>query len=335
MNKEIVVIQLVLIIILIIAIITLLRLIRTLKLERQISKYSLRPLKDNSLSFFDYLFNFYYLLQKKINKRLSKSIVLVNYSKHYQKYTKNNRGVVDPMNFITDKIVCSIVFIFIVVLSDVFHYNNISFIQLTFSLLLGFFIPDIFLVTFTRYQKKKVENDLLKAVIIMNNSFKSGHSIMQAIKIVATQIDEPLKDEFKKMYIDLTYGMDVDVVFKRFSERVNLKEAKYMTTSLTILNETGGDIVKVFASIERSFFNRKKLQQELSSLTASAALMFKILVVIPLFVVGMIVMLNPSYFNPFIKSVLGVVILSIIVILYISYIVIIKKIMIVGDVNEQ
>ena len=40
-------------------------------------------------------------------------------------------------------------------------------------------------------------------------------------------------------------------------------------------------------------------------------------------------------FNPFIKSVLGVVILSIIVILYISYIVIIKKIMIVGDVNEQ
>ena len=204
MNKEIVVIQLVLIIILIIAIITLLRLIRTLKLERQISKYSLRPLKDNSLSFFDYLFNFYYLLQKKINKRLSKSIVLVNYSKHYQKYTKNNIGVVDPMNFITDKIVCSIVFIFIVVLSDVFHYNNISFIQLTFSLLLGFFIPDIFLVTFTRYQKKKEENDLLKAVIIMNNSFKSGHSIMQAIKIVATQIDEPLKDEFKKMYIDLT-----------------------------------------------------------------------------------------------------------------------------------
>ena len=61
-------------------------------------------------------------------------------------------------------------------------------------------------------------------------------------------------EEFKKMYIDLTYGLELDVVFDRLSNRIKLDETKYMASSLVILNKTGGNIVKVFSSIERSFF---------------------------------------------------------------------------------
>ena len=63
----------------------------------------------------------------------------------------------------------------------------------------------------------------------------------------------------KKMYEDLEYGLEIEAVFKRFSLRVDLKEVKYITTSLTILNKTGGNIVDVFSSIEKTVFNNKKL----------------------------------------------------------------------------
>ena len=36
------------------------------------------------------------------------------------------------------------------------------------------------------------------------------------------------------MYIDLTYGLNIDVVFKRFENRVKMDEVKYITTSLKI-----------------------------------------------------------------------------------------------------
>ena len=60
------------------------------------------------------------------------------------------------------------------------------------------------------------------------------------------------------MYVDLTYGLSLDVVFQRFEDRVKLNDVKYITTSLTILNNTGGNIVKVFESVEKTFFNNKK-----------------------------------------------------------------------------
>ena len=52
--------------------------------------------------------------------------------------------------------------------------------------------------------KCKMENDLLQAIIIMNNAFKSGYSIMQAIYLVYTEMEGPISIEFKKMYMDIT-----------------------------------------------------------------------------------------------------------------------------------
>ena len=50
---------------------------------------------------------------------------------------------------------------------------------------------------------------------------------------------------------DIEYGLEIEEVFKRFNERVDLAEVKYITTSLTILNKTGGNIIDVFSSIEK------------------------------------------------------------------------------------
>ena len=40
----------------------------------------------------------------------------------------------------------------------------------------------------------------------------------------------------------------------------------YLSSSLTILNRTGGNIVAVFDSIEKTLFDKKKLKEELKRL---------------------------------------------------------------------
>ena len=92
----------------------------------------------------------------------------------------------------------------------------------------------------------------------MSNAFKSGRSIVQAIELVILESDGRIKEEFKKIKVDLNYGLDYDVVFNRFAKRLNIEEAYYMSTSLIILNKTGGNIVEVFSSIERTLFDKKK-----------------------------------------------------------------------------
>ena len=124
--------------------------------------------------------------------------------------------------------------------------------------------------------------------------------------------------------------LNTEVAFERFNQRVNNEEAKYITTSLNVLNRTGGNIVQVFASVERNAFTRKKLKEELKSLSSSANAIFKILVSIPVLLFLTIILMNPSYFNPLFTNPIGILILLLCIVLYVSYIVIIRKVVKAG-----
>ena len=150
---------------------------------------------------------------------------------------------------------------------------------------------------------------------------------MQAIEIVAKELKGPISQEFKKMHLEISYGLSLDVVFERFSKRVESEEVSYITSSLSILNKTGGNIIKVFSSIEKMLFNKRKLKQEMKSLTSSANMISKVLLIMPFVFVAVISLLNPTYFTPLFNTSLGNILLIIIVIIYALYAFIVNKIM--------
>ena len=77
---------------------------------------------------------------------------------------------------------------------------TVNIIHIILAFIIGFYLPDIFLQLEYQQRRKRVEEDLLKAIIMMNNAFKSGRNIMQAVEIVMTQLEGPISDEFKKGY---------------------------------------------------------------------------------------------------------------------------------------
>ena len=129
------------------------------------------------------------------------------------------------------------------------------------------------------------------------------------------------------MVNELNLGLSIDVVFNRFSERVNLEEVTYLTASLSILNKTGGNIIKVFTSIEKSMFNKRKLRLEMKALTGASKLIVYVLFLVPVFFVILVSLINPTYFEPFFTSSIGIVLLMFMILYYIVYIILVNKIM--------
>ena len=192
---------------------------------------------------------------------------------------------------------------------------------------LGYFVLDvIYIVKYKRY-RIKLENDFLAAITVMNNAFKAGRSISQAIDIVSREVAGPIGSEFEKMSLELSYGLGIDVVFKRFGERINLEEVSYLTASLTILNKTGGNITEVFDSIEKSLFNKKKLRLELRTLTASSRLIIYVIILVPLCFILFVNVISPGYFEPFFNTGVGNILLILMIMFYIIFIYFVKKIM--------
>ena len=301
---------------------------KSLRLEKRISKYSIDSIKDDSISLFDLLSNEYSKLVMKLSRVLKKSVFLNKYSLRYNKYiTYENEKNTVAMDFVSNKVFICLLFVFIIFFARIIEGVFPSYIDILVSALLGFFSIDIYFKIYDYVKKKQIEQDLLNAIIIMNNAFRSGRSTMQAIEIVAHELKGPIKQEFKKMHLEISYGLSLDVVFERFSKRVDSEEVNYITSSLSILNKTGGNIIKVFSSIEKMLFNKQKLKQEMKSLTSSANMISKILLIMPFVFVAIITLLNPSYFMSLINTSLGNVLLFVIVLIYGLFAFIVNKIM--------
>ena len=322
-----IVVQLLLILIAIIIMYYMIRTIKLMNLEKRILRFSVFSLTDKPLSLFDKIKVYYDKIISKISNLLSRSKLINKSSKRYEKYIDRTKIIkTNTLDIISNKIIVSIFAVVITIISDVLRGHGISLIQLLISMVIGYFIIDLILIISHKRNQKQIEDDFLKAVLIMSNAFKSGRSIMQAVEFVSKELDGPVGEEFKKMYIDLNYGLDLEVVFDRMAKRINLEETRYMASSLVIINKTGGNIIKIFSSIEKSFFERKKLNDELKSVTALSQFVFKTLVTIPIIVFIMIYILNPTYFMPFINTLIGNIILTIIIFIYVLYIVIVKKV---------
>lgn len=301
---------------------------KSIRLEKRISRFSITPLKDNTLSLFDKISIKISELLNTMNNILYKSEFLKKYSKRYTKYIRminyNNRT---SMDFVSIKIICSFICIITAIFAKTVQLKVFEIYDAYIPMIFGFFIPDI--VYYFKYKtyRKKLENDLLQAIIIMNNAFKSGRSITQAIDLVSKELDGPMAEEYKKMHLELSFGLGMDVVFKRLYERIKIEEIAYLTASLTILNQTGGNIVQVFSSIEKSLFNKKKLRLELKSLTSGSRMIVGVLTIVPIAFILLIWVINPTYFLPLLSDPVGYIIIGIILIYYVMYIIFINKTM--------
>lgn len=321
------VIQTILIICLLVIVSMVLRFKKSLQLEKRIEKYALAPKIAKSASLIEIFLREYKKINHGLTNILNKSVLLRKYSKKTSKYVAVSNNHKSGMEIISLKILSSLALVFVAFIANIIQLKILPIYEIGLPLLIGFFIPDAIYIAKYKVYRNVIENDLLSAIIIMNNAFKAGRNISQAIEIVGQELDGVISNEFKKMSLELNYGLEIDVIFKRFAERVQLEEVSYLTASLTVLNKTGGNIVEVFSSIEKTMFNKKKLRAELNSLTGSSRIIVYVILAIPFFFVLVISLISPNYFLPFIESEIGMFLLFCMIIYYIIFVIIIKKIM--------
>ena len=319
---SILLVRILLVAIAILLIILLLKLYKAIHMERRIARYSLKMNDSEELSYSDKLLEKYQRLVSKFqnNKVITKA------SSKYEKYIPVGEQI-KATQFIINKLVIACCFVALIIISYIIQGKLINFITFIFCFIIGYYLYDIYLIFSKKRRKTKIKNDMLRADIIMINAFKAGKSTLQAVEIASKELPQPIAREFKKIHQDMSFGLSNDVAFQRLAKRVELEEATYIASSLTILNKTGGNIIHVFSSIEKTLFDKKKLESDLKNSTAASNLVVKVLMIIPILFVIFIYVISPDYFEPLFASTLGYIILFIIWLMFVIYIYLLNKIM--------
>lgn len=301
--------------------------------EKRLKAFSLDSKETEITSIGDFLKNIFRKFIKRLTKLVKKSSFLTSYGNSFEKHLiYDENSFYNCLDIVSIKIFMMIFCDLLYLISTFIKLSKFNVMIFMFSSIIGFFIIDFLILFLYKRKKGLIEEQLLQAVVIMNNAFKSGKNIMQAVKIVEAELPNPIKDEFKIISKDISYGLDLTVVFDRFAGRVKVPEAKYITSSLSLLSKTGGNIVTVFNMIERTFYERLKIKNELHSLTSASRFLYKMLLIMPPIFVFAIVLFNPTYFNPLISTTIGFITDGVILVLYVLYILLVKKVVKVEEV---
>lgn len=320
--SSVLLIRIILVVILFVILLIIYRINKMILLEKRISRYTLKRLSYEEISFLDKILINY----DNIVKKFYKNKIFQKLSDKYNRYLYGIDNT-NTIYFIINKLLIAFMFVILIIVSNAIKGNIISFLTFVFCFVIGYYIYDIYLIYALKYRKKKIKNDMLRAVIVMNNAFKVGKSVLQAVLIVSNTLPRPIAIEFKKVHQDMSYGLSADVAFSRFAKRVDLEEANFIASSLTILNKTGGNIVNVFSSIERTLFDKKKLESDLKNSTAASNLVVKFLMIVPIVFILLIYIVSPTYFNPLFESIFGYFIIGIILVMLVIYLYLLNKIL--------
>ena len=220
--------------------------------EKRIKDFALDNKNAEELSIADAFLKFCLVIIKNISKFLTKSQVLKDYAKGFEKYLFADRqNTFKSIDYISLKFLVMFFVQGLYIISISIKFATFSLPVFLIGSIISFFCIDLIIIWLYQNHKKLIEEQLLQAIVMMNSAFKSGKNILQAIEIVKKELPSPIKDEFNIIYTDINYGLDLSVVFERFYKRVKLEEAKYITSSLALLSKTGGNIVTVFNMIEK------------------------------------------------------------------------------------
>ncbi|TSI02279.1 type II secretion system F family protein [Lysinibacillus sp. BW-2-10] len=173
------------------------------------------------------------------------------------------------------------------------------------AILIGFWIPVIYL----NYRRKKrlirCVNQLAEALGIMANSLRAGFSFMQAMQLIGKEMPDPLGPEFERTVQDVSYGVPLEKAFENLVDRLPDKTLEMVLSALLIQRKSGGNLAELLETMQETVQGRVRIKEEIKTLTAEGRISGVIITLLPIALGFYFYLVNPDYFTILLEEPLG------------------------------
>lgn len=178
-----------------------------------------------------------------------------------------------------------------------------------FGLSAGLLLPHLY-VGFRRNRRfRHFAKEFPNAVDVIVRGVKAGLPLVDCLKIIATEAQEPVRGEFKILVQDQTLGMPLDEAVQRLPERVPLAEASFFAIVIAIQSRTGGSLSEALGNLSKVLRERKKMQAKVKAMSAEAKASGGIIGSLPVIVCTLVYLTSPTYIGILFETFTGNVVL--------------------------
>ncbi len=130
---------------------------------------------------------------------------------------------------------------------------------------------------------------------IMVRSIKSGLPLNDAVRMIASEGQEPVRTEFKRIVEAQQMGLNMAEACTRLYSRIPLSEANFFAIVITIQAQAGGNLSEALGNLSRVLRDRKKMKAKINAMSMEAKASAAIIGALPFIVASLVYMTSPDY----------------------------------------
>jgi tight adherence protein B len=174
----------------------------------------------------------------------------------------------------------------------------------------GVLLPH-FYVNFKRKRRlAKFSNEFANAVDVIVRGVKAGLPLIDCLKVIAAEAQEPVSSEFRTIVEDQTLGMPLAEAVLRLPERIPLTEANFFAIVIAIQSRTGGSLSEALSNLSKVLRDRKKMSAKIRAMSAEAKSSAGIIGALPIIVAVLVYLTSPDYILLLFQTTTGNIVLA-------------------------
>jgi tight adherence protein B len=144
---------------------------------------------------------------------------------------------------------------------------------------------------------KKLEEQLPLALDIVTRAIRAGHPVISAVQLASDELGDPIGSEFGLIVDETTYGLEFKEALVSFARRTASPDVHFFAVSVGIQSETGGNLAEILEGLAAVVRGRQTLAKRVKALSSEGKASAMILSVLPLFLIGMMMLMAPTFYT--------------------------------------
>jgi len=134
-----------------------------------------------------------------------------------------------------------------------------------------------------------------EAIDLIVRGLKSGLPVTESISIVGKEIKDPVGTEFRLISDSIKFGMTLTQALWSAAPRINLPEFRFFNITLSIQQETGGNLAETLENLSAVIRRRRQMKLKIKAFSSEAKASAYIIGSLPFIMFVLIMMVNYDY----------------------------------------
>jgi len=150
-----------------------------------------------------------------------------------------------------------------------------------------------------------------EALDLLGRAVRAGHPFTTGLEMISKESPEPIAGEFRTTFEEQNFGLPLRDALINLAERVPLVDVRFFVTALLVQKETGGNLAEILNELSRVIRDRFRIYREVQIKTAQGRLTAAIMIAMPMVMMGVLELLNPTYMQILFRDPLGPTVLGV------------------------